>query len=309
MASTVALAPGAIFASRYEFKERLGEGDRKHTYLAWDTKMHRLVAVSLVKPEAVFSDPEGTRREVEVLGRIGSHDNVVSLYEMELHDSTEYMVFEYLPGGTLGSYLRELAKRDESVPPDQILRLARQICRGLAHLHQNGVLHRDVTLENIWLDERKVAHLGDFDSAIPSRWRGLGCAPRHFGGGSRRRPTWLLMRDGGPKKACEVAPRPTRAMTMPVPKPPRRSRRYPRASPRRNREDLTPCNGPDPFRPHSRPPSPGTGEELIREDYCYVCDRVPLIRAASPSNRSSVSAESPGRSVVWSRSKVAAGWK
>ena len=142
----------------------LGEGDRKRTYLALDTKMDRLVAVSLVKPEAALSDPEGTEREAKVLGRIGEHDNIVSLYDYEIDSdgSVEYMVFEYLGGGTLTEYLREAGR----LSLDDILRLGRQLCRGLSHLHKGGLIHRDVSPDNVWLDEGHVAHLGDFDSAI-----------------------------------------------------------------------------------------------------------------------------------------------
>jgi hypothetical protein len=53
------LEPGEVFAGRYEVRRLLGEGGRKRTYLARDTKMNRLVAVSLVKPEGVLADPEG----------------------------------------------------------------------------------------------------------------------------------------------------------------------------------------------------------------------------------------------------------
>jgi hypothetical protein len=44
--------------------------------------------------------------------------------------------------------------------------MGRQLCRGLAHLHGSGLIHRDVSPANIWLDDRDVAHLGDFDSAV-----------------------------------------------------------------------------------------------------------------------------------------------
>ena len=54
------LEPGEVFAGRYEIQHQLGEGDRKRTYRARDAKMDRLVAVSLVKPEAALLDPEGT---------------------------------------------------------------------------------------------------------------------------------------------------------------------------------------------------------------------------------------------------------
>ena len=154
-----------VFAGRYEIQRLLGEGDRKRTYLARDKKMDRLVAISFVKPEAVLEDPEGTEREAKVLGRIGRNDNIVSLYDYDVDadGSVEYMVFEYLSGGTLAEHLRKPGKRSL----DEILRLGRQLCRGLAHLHKRGLIHRDVSPENVWFDDRHEAHLGDFDSAIP----------------------------------------------------------------------------------------------------------------------------------------------
>jgi serine/threonine protein kinase len=164
MDGTAELEPGEVFGGQYEIQKVLGEGDRKRTYLALDTRMGRLVALSLVKREAMLDDPEGTEREARVLGRIGEHDNVVSLYGYgtDSSRSVEYMVFEYLVGGTLAEYLLT------SSPPalGDILRLGRQLCRGLSHLHGRGLIHRDVSPDNVWLDERHVAHLGDFDSAI-----------------------------------------------------------------------------------------------------------------------------------------------
>jgi serine/threonine protein kinase len=155
---------GDLFAQRYVIERVLGEGDRKKTYLARDRKMDREVALSFVKPDAMLLDPEGTEREAKVLGRIGIHDNVVSIFEYEVapDGSAQYMVFEYLRGGTLAEYL----KAHGPLPPSQLLRLGRQLCRGLAHLHASGLIHRDVSPANIWLDDRDVAHLGDFDSAV-----------------------------------------------------------------------------------------------------------------------------------------------
>lgn len=157
--------PGISFAGRYEIQRVLGEGDRKRTCLARDTKMDRLVAISFVKPEAARRDPAGTEREAKVLGRIGSNANIVSLYDYDIEESSavQYMVFQYLGGGTLAEYLA----RSGPMQLGQVLRLGRQLCRGLHHLHARGLVHRDVSPDNVWLDERHAAHLGDFDSAIP----------------------------------------------------------------------------------------------------------------------------------------------
>jgi len=162
----LSLRPGDIFADRYQVQRLIGEGDRKRTYLARDSRMDRVVALSLVKPEAAASDPQGTYREVRMLGSVGTHDNIVSVFEMGLEGPVEYLVFEHLSGGTLREYLDERRARDEMMSVEEILRFARQLCRGLSHLHQSGILHRDVSPGNIWLDERNTLHLGDFDSAI-----------------------------------------------------------------------------------------------------------------------------------------------
>ena len=164
MGGAAELEIGSVFAGRYEVQRELGAGDRKRTYLARDRKMDRRVAVSLVKPEAVLTDPEGTEREAKVLGRIGSHPNIVSLYDFEIDRDgvAEYIVFEFLGGGTLTAYLKQAGQQSL----DDILRFGRQLCRGLSHLHARGLIHRDVSPANVWLDERHVAHLGDFDSAI-----------------------------------------------------------------------------------------------------------------------------------------------
>jgi serine/threonine protein kinase len=125
--------------------------------------MDRLVALALVKPEGVVSDPEGTKREARILGRVGAHDNIVSVYDYEVDadSSAQYIVLEYLAGGRLAD---ELPSQERSL--EEILLLARQICRGLAHLHGEGILHRDISPANVFFDQRHNAHLGDFDSAI-----------------------------------------------------------------------------------------------------------------------------------------------
>ncbi len=97
-----------------------------------------------------------------VLGGVGSHDSIVSVFDVVMDGPLQFVVFEYMGGGTLADYVT----KEGPIPLEQLLRLARQVCRGLAHLHNKGLLHRDVCAKNVLLDERGAAHLGDFDSAI-----------------------------------------------------------------------------------------------------------------------------------------------
>jgi len=76
----------------------------------------------------LLADPEGTEREAKVLGRIGNHPNVVSLYDFEIGSdgSAEYMIFEYLGGGTLTAYLKQADRQSL----DDVLRFGRQLLPG-----------------------------------------------------------------------------------------------------------------------------------------------------------------------------------
>src|SRR5258708_4774514 len=156
--------PGLAFAGRYQIIRLLGQGDRKRTSLALDAILDRHVALALIKPEAARLDILGTKREAAMLVQVGSHDNIVTLYDRGTAGALEYLVFEYLPGGTLREYLA--AQEEHRLAVDDVMRLGRQLPRALSPVHQRGLIHRDVAPANIWLDERKVAHLGGFDSAV-----------------------------------------------------------------------------------------------------------------------------------------------
>jgi serine/threonine protein kinase len=123
------LPANSVFAGRYRIVGLLGEGDRKRTYLAEDTVVPRRVALALVKPTAGHADPDGTRREAEALAKAGTHDNVVTLHDSGIVDGTEYLVFDYLPGGTLREYLAKRRERGKPLSPDEVMQLGRQLAR------------------------------------------------------------------------------------------------------------------------------------------------------------------------------------
>jgi hypothetical protein len=160
------LARRPVFAGRYKIKSVLGEGDRKRTYLAEDKLLGRVVALSVIKPASAQADPEGTGREVKALVQAGNHDSIVTLYDRGSAEGADYLVFEYLSNGTLRDYLAKCAKRGKPMPVEDVMQLGRQLARALSHVHDHGLIHRDVAPANVWLDHRRVAHLGDFDSAI-----------------------------------------------------------------------------------------------------------------------------------------------
>lgn len=159
----VALPEDSLFAGRYRIDHLIGEGARKQTYRAWDLKARRQIALAVMLSGA---DPLATHREVEMLGKVCPHPNIVTLHEADLDAEAPYLVFEYIPGGELRDYCRNLQSQGRQVPLRDFFRTARQLCRALAQAHGRGLIHRDVSATHIWLDERGEAHLGDFDRAM-----------------------------------------------------------------------------------------------------------------------------------------------
>jgi hypothetical protein len=156
---------GAVFAGRYRIVRPLGEGDRKRTYLAEDTVLGRKVALALIK-EAAEGAPSGAMQEWRALAQTGNNENIVTLHDRGSAEGIDYLVFDYLAGGTLREYFRKRADRDRPFSADEVMKLGRQLARALSHVHKHGLIHRDVAPENVWLDERTEARLGDFDSVI-----------------------------------------------------------------------------------------------------------------------------------------------
>ena len=160
IASTLTGA-GAVVAGRYRVRARLGRGASKEVYLAYDERLDREVALAIVVGVG-SSEVARARvtREAQVTGRLGDHPNVITVYDIGEHDGVPYLVLRAMGGGSLAA-----ATARERLPVAGVLHVGREIARALAHAHANGVVHRDVKPDNVWLDGRGGAALGDFGIA------------------------------------------------------------------------------------------------------------------------------------------------
>src|SRR4051812_45709830 len=150
-------APSLV--GRYRLERPLGHGGMATVYLAQDEELHRPVAVKLLAENLAGNADFRVRflREARLAARL-SHPNVVSVYDAgEAEDGRPYIVMEYVPGRTLG----ELGR----VSPDEAVELAVQACRGLAHAHAAGLVHRDVKPQNLLLRDDETVKVADFGIA------------------------------------------------------------------------------------------------------------------------------------------------
>jgi tetratricopeptide (TPR) repeat protein len=151
------LRPGDVVA-RFELVRELGRGGFGVVYEARDLELGRAVAFKAVRTGARrLLREERLIREAEAAAAL-AHPNVVTLFDLGRGPQGPYLVFELLPGETLGLRLAR-----GPLPLREALRVATDVARGLAHAHARGVVHRDLTPANVFLcdDGRvKVLDLG-----------------------------------------------------------------------------------------------------------------------------------------------------
>jgi pimeloyl-ACP methyl ester carboxylesterase len=159
-------APGSeTFArGRYVVRRLLGEGGQKTAYLVHDEVLGRDCALSLLRG-AAFQDEslERFRREARAMAGIGTHANIVAVFDFGDEEGRPFLVCEYVPGGDLRT---ELVKASGPLSLARALSITSDIATGLAAAHQRGVIHRDLKPENVWLSDKGRAKLGDFGLAL-----------------------------------------------------------------------------------------------------------------------------------------------
>ncbi len=133
----------------------LAKGGMAEVYIGTHTTLHRPVAVKFLKAD-LQEEPElrdRFEREARVIAML-RHPNIVQVFDFDSYQNQPYLVMEYVSGTSLGSYLRELHKRNERLDYLQIQDLLLKVANALTYAHQNNVVHRDVKPANILLTSR-----------------------------------------------------------------------------------------------------------------------------------------------------------
>ena len=128
-------------------------------YKARDERLKRLVALKVLRPERIGEEADRRRflREAQAAAAL-NHSHIVTVHEVGVEADLDYIVMEYIAGGTLADLLAV-----GRLPIERVLRLAAQVTEALAAAHAAGVVHRDLKPANIMLaspDHVKVVDFG-----------------------------------------------------------------------------------------------------------------------------------------------------
>ncbi|MDP8256949.1 MAG: serine/threonine-protein kinase [Candidatus Alcyoniella australis] len=160
---------------RYEILDRIGAGGMGTVYRAKLPTLERIVALKILSDECLRHPDlvSRFRQEANMLARM-DHPNIVNIFDLDEHNEKLFYVMEYLPRSLADEiYIRQADGATRGVRPISFrcaLDWFVQIAQGLAAIHAEGVVHRDLSPQNILIDTDLTAKISDFGIA-----KQLGC--------------------------------------------------------------------------------------------------------------------------------------
>ncbi|WP_264991344.1 Stk1 family PASTA domain-containing Ser/Thr kinase, partial [Mycobacterium kiyosense] len=153
-------------SDRYELGDILGFGGMSEVHLARDTRLHRDVAVKVLRAD-LARDPSfylRFRREAQNAAAL-NHPAIVAVYDTGEAETPAgplpYIVMEYVDGVTL----RDIVHTDGPMTPKRAIEVIADACQALNFSHQNGIIHRDVKPANIMISSTNAVKVMDFGIA------------------------------------------------------------------------------------------------------------------------------------------------
>lgn len=150
-------------------KDCLGHGKHGYVYKVKNRKDNKIYALKIVKQNP--SDPDQAKnisREYHIMSNI-NHPNLEKIYGgfQEYYPiDNQYCIFfilEFIKGDNLTDFLEKYKKEKKNIEQKLIIKILKGIAEGLGYLHKNGILHRDITPDNIMIeDNRKNIKITDF---------------------------------------------------------------------------------------------------------------------------------------------------
>ena len=176
------MEPGTILAERYIIGKVIGYGGFGVTYIGWDAKLEQRVAIKEYLPSEFSTRIPGQSRvsifngakneqfvsglnkfvdEAKRLSKFQKEDGIVRIFDCLAENDTAYIVMKYLEGETLAERL----KRERTIPEQEAINILMPVMKSLEEVHKEGIIHRDIAPDNIFITNDGKVKLIDFGAS------------------------------------------------------------------------------------------------------------------------------------------------
>ena len=179
------LPPGTMLQGRYLLGKVLGQGGFGITYIGYDQTLHTRVAIKEYYPGDIAQRTPGDRtvmpytqaendyehgrerflEEARTLARFSEFPGIVSVKDCFADGNTAYMVMQFLEGINLKEYL---SRKGGKVSPEEAVSILTPVMDALKEVHRAGIIHRDISPDNIFITSEGQVKLIDFGAARQS---------------------------------------------------------------------------------------------------------------------------------------------
>jgi len=181
--ASIFLAPGTILFDKYIIGNVLGQGGFGITYLGWDTNLDIKIAIKEFFPRGLVSRLTGQNKvitfseaeketykfgldrflkEAKTIAQFEHHPNIVSVRDFFKANNTAYIIMSYYQGISFEKYIKQNGGK---ISFDKTLDIIMPVMDALKEVHKIGVIHRDISPDNILIDSEGRVILIDFGSA------------------------------------------------------------------------------------------------------------------------------------------------
>ena len=157
---------GKTIGGRYQVEALLGQGGMSSVYRAMDPNLRRTVAVKIIHPH-LSGDQGFVRRFEEEAAAVAQlrHPNIIQVFDFNHDGNTYFIVFEFIPGESLQSYLERLNETKRPMSIQESVDIVAKVGDALDFAHEQGLIHRDVKPANVMINVRQQPILMDFGIA------------------------------------------------------------------------------------------------------------------------------------------------